>query len=159
MRTIEVVSLTGRAEESGIARLAMFLARSPMRSSVEAIFIAAISTRRSAATGWRSAITFTTRLLERHLHGVERPVALDHLAGQRGVAVLHRLQRLGEQLLAEPAHLGDPRLDLDEVLVEGRYDMRHVDVLLLPAADAAAPRARQYSRAAQQDCYSFATVL
>ena len=38
----------------------MFLARSPIRSSVEAIFIAAISTRRSAATGWRSAITFTT---------------------------------------------------------------------------------------------------
>ena len=60
MRTIEVVSLIGRAEMSGIARLAMFLARSPIRSSVEAIFIAAISTRRSAATGWRSAITFTT---------------------------------------------------------------------------------------------------
>ena len=92
---------------SGIARLAMFFARSPIRSSVEAIFIAAISTRRSAATGWRSAITFTTGLLERHLHGVERLVALDHLARQRGVAALHRLERLRQQLLAEPAHLGD----------------------------------------------------
>ena len=60
MRTIEVVSLTGRAEDSGIARLAMFLARSPMRSSVEAIFIAAIRPRRSPATGWRSAIRRTT---------------------------------------------------------------------------------------------------
>ena len=79
-------------------------------------------------------------LLERHLHGVERLVALDHLAGERGVAVLHRLQRLGQQLLAEPAHLRDLRLDLDEVLVEGRYDMRHADVLLLRLPAALPPR-------------------
>ena len=38
----------------------MFFARSPIRSSVEAIFIAAISARSSAAAGWRSAITRTT---------------------------------------------------------------------------------------------------
>jgi hypothetical protein len=34
MRAIEVVNLAVRAEESGIARLEMFLERSPMRSSV-----------------------------------------------------------------------------------------------------------------------------
>ena len=135
----------------------MFLARSPIRSSVEAIFIAAISTRRSAATGWRSAITFTTEFLERHLHGVERPVALDHLPRQRGVAALHRLERLGQELLAEPAHLGDARLDLHQVLVEGRYDMRHGDVRSRVRASAGPQR--QYSPRAQHDRYSFATLL
>ena len=62
-------------------------------------------------------------LLYFQLLGVELLVEQDHLLGQFLVALLHALQRSGEQLLGQPTHLGNLRPDQCEVLVEGSDDM------------------------------------
>ncbi len=57
MRSMERVSgVIGSASVSTRVRLAMFLAKSPQRSRLEAIFIAATVLRRSLAMGWRRAM-------------------------------------------------------------------------------------------------------
>ena len=57
MRSIERVSgMIGSASAITSARLAMFLAKSPVRSRLQLILSAATVRRRSWATGWRSAI-------------------------------------------------------------------------------------------------------
>ena len=114
-----------------------------MRSSVEEIFSAEISTRRSAAIGWRSAITLTTCSSSA---ASSASSALSRSITSRAsfdVARLDRLQRLGQQLLAEPAHFGDLGLNLDEVLVEARNDMRHSAPVLPVRPPAPRPRPGQ----------------
>ena len=52
----ELNGCIGCASEMTMARLAIFLARSPVRSSAVASFMAATVLRRSSAIGWRRAI-------------------------------------------------------------------------------------------------------
>src|ERR1051325_7619875 len=59
MRAKLCVSRIGGPRLSTRARLAMFLARSPMRSSSLAILMAARVSRRSTAMGWRRASSFS----------------------------------------------------------------------------------------------------
>src|ERR1700748_3713157 len=106
MRARLWVSRIGGSRLSTMARLAMFLARSPMRSSSLAILIAARVSRRSTAIGWGSAKSLSARFLVR-------------CCGMCGGALGDRFDRVGELRFRHAAHLGDGRGERFQFLGEG----------------------------------------
>jgi len=45
------------------------------------------------------------------------------------ITIFQSIQRVGEDLLRHPAHLGDLRLDRDQIIIKGRYNMGHCFIL------------------------------
>ncbi len=108
----------GKSPWSAITRLAMFLARSPIRSRSLDTRIAATISRRSTAIGWRRAmvrIAFSS--ISRCRLSMARSER-DHALRQRGVALGERVDRVGDLLLGEAAHLGDHAGELLQIGVE-----------------------------------------
>ena len=137
MRVTPVISLRGSWSDMAWVRLAVFLARSPMRSRSEATRIATMISRRSRAMGWRLAMvriafssiwcSSTSTLL----------VVLDHPVGERRVAARQRIDGVVELLLDEAAHLRQHRLQLRQIFVIGLDDV--IGHVFLPKAQPKRP--------------------
>ena len=130
MRVTPAISLRGNASDMAWVRLAMFLARSPMRSRSEATRIATMISRRSRAIGWRLAIVrIAFSSIWRSRTSIFSSFWMTRSANAR-VARDQRVDGIGQLLLGEAAHLGQHGLEAVEILVIGLDDMvGHVSLL------------------------------
>ena len=87
--------------------------------------------RRSTAIGWRRAMVSTALLLDLALQRVDRGVGRDHALGALGVALGERIDRIGDLLLGQAAHLGDHAGEILKIDVEslGGVFVHHCIVL------------------------------
>ena len=75
--------------------------------------------RRSTAIGWRRAMVSTAFSSISRCKRVDRGVGRHHALGEIGVALGQRIDRIGDLLLGQAAHLGDHAGEVLQVDVEG----------------------------------------
>jgi len=69
------------------------------------------------------------QFVELQLQSIQLVVPLNRLARKIRIAIFQRVQSVGEDLFRHPAHLGDLRLDCDQIIIKGRYNMGHCFIL------------------------------
>ena len=104
--------------DTASARLAMFLARSPVRSRSPAILSTVMMWRKSFAIGWRRAIIrMVCSCSSRSSWSMARSLKTTFSPSLR-IALFERIKRLRQQPLGQPAHLGDFLVEQEQLLVE-----------------------------------------